>query len=203
MLWKVDQELREDENSEEGDLRLIEIYCFGLCLERKRQSVMNLNKDCSSPCKWRENSFKIAGNTVNRHYRLEYQIRCQTRITPEEWKTNLMSTKRQSTSHQTYTTIHRKLKLTLNHPSLQNKTTDVVIQQHSRKLLMMDILVSETCWAHKKWNKIARDIKLVFHSSTILYDIWTICIRAYTETVMLRESRCPDANVDGRTRRNQ
>jgi len=26
-----------------------------------------------------------------------------------------------------------------------NKTTDVVIQQHSRKLLMMDILMSETC----------------------------------------------------------
>jgi len=27
----------------------------------------------------------------------------------------------------------------------ENKTTDVVIQQHSRKLLMMDILMSETC----------------------------------------------------------
>jgi len=50
----------------------------------------------------------------------------------------------------------------------ENKTTDVVIQQHSRKLMMMDILLSETCWAHKKWNKIASDIKLVFHSSTIL-----------------------------------
>ena len=25
------------------------------------------------------------------------------------------------------------------------KTTDVVIQQHSRKLLMMDILMTETC----------------------------------------------------------
>jgi len=48
-----------------------------------------------------------------------------------------------------------------------NTTTDVVIQQQSRKLLIMDILMSETCWAHKKWNKIARDIKLVFHSSTI------------------------------------
>ena len=47
----------------------------------------------------------------------------------------------------------------------ENKT-DVVIQQHSRKLLMMDILMSETCWAHKKWNKKASDIKLVFHSST-------------------------------------
>ena len=32
----------------------------------------------------------------------------------------------------------------------ENKTTDVVIQQHSRKLLMMDILMSETCRAHKK-----------------------------------------------------
>ena len=27
----------------------------------------------------------------------------------------------------------------------ENKTTDVEIQQHSRKLLMMDILMSETC----------------------------------------------------------
>ena len=27
----------------------------------------------------------------------------------------------------------------------KNKTTDVVIQQNSRKLLMMDILMSETC----------------------------------------------------------
>jgi len=28
------------------------------------------------------------------------------------------------------------------------RTTDVVIHQHSRKLLMMDILMSETNWAH-------------------------------------------------------
>jgi len=27
----------------------------------------------------------------------------------------------------------------------ENKITDVVIQQHSRKFLMMDILMSETC----------------------------------------------------------
>ena len=27
----------------------------------------------------------------------------------------------------------------------ENKTTDVVIQQHSRKFLMMDILMFETC----------------------------------------------------------
>jgi len=43
----------------------------------------------------------------------------------------------------------------------------VVIQQNNRKLVMMDILMSATCWAHKKWNKIASDIKLVFDSSTI------------------------------------
>ena len=49
----------------------------------------------------------------------------------------------------------------------ENKMTDVVIHKHSRKLLKMDILMSETCWAHNKWNKIASDIKLVFHSSTM------------------------------------
>jgi len=47
----------------------------------------------------------------------------------------------------------------------KNTTTDVVIQQQSRKLLMMDILMCETCWAHKKWNKRASDI-IVFYSST-------------------------------------
>ena len=49
----------------------------------------------------------------------------------------------------------------------KNNTINVVIQQNNRKLLMMDILMSETCWAHKKWNKITSDIKLVFYSSTI------------------------------------
>jgi len=44
----------------------------------------------------------------------------------------------------------------------KNNTTNVVIQQNIRKLLMMDILMSETRWAYKKWNKIASDIKLVF-----------------------------------------
>ena len=49
----------------------------------------------------------------------------------------------------------------------KNNTTNVVIQQNSRKLLMMDILMPEICWAYKKWNKIASDIKLVFYSSTV------------------------------------
>ena len=54
-----------------------------------------------------------------------------------------------------------------NTPRTKNNTTNVVIQQNNRKVLMMDILMSETCRAHKKWNKIASDIKLVFCSSTI------------------------------------
>jgi len=50
----------------------------------------------------------------------------------------------------------------------ENTTTDVLIQQQSHKLLMMEISMSETCWAHKKWNKITSDIKLVVYSSTTL-----------------------------------
>ena len=45
----------------------------------------------------------------------------------------------------------------LQHTSKQEHTTNVVIQYKSRKLLMMNILMSETYWAHKKWNKIASD----------------------------------------------
>ena len=67
----------------------------------------------------------------------------------------------------------------------ENKTTDVVIQQHSRKLLKMDILMSETCWAHKKWNKIASDIKLVFYSSTITMMHGSINISKYVTFIDL------------------
>ena len=63
-------------------------------------------------------------------------------------------------------------------------TTDVVIQQHSRKLLMMDILMSETCWAHKKWNKIISDIKLVFYSSNITMMHGPINIRIYVHLLV-------------------
>jgi len=51
----------------------------------------------------------------------------------------------------------------------KNNTTNVVIKQNSRKLLMMDILMSETFWAHKKWNKITSGIKLVFYSSNVFF----------------------------------
>jgi len=40
-----------------------------------------------------------------------------------------------------------KLQHTSNHDQYET------IQQNSRKLLMMDILKSETCWGHKKWTK--------------------------------------------------
>ena len=60
----------------------------------------------------------------------------------------------------------------------KNNTTNVVIQLHSRKLLVMDILMSETCWAHKKWNKTASDIKLVFYSSTTSFTIWYRTVRS-------------------------
>ena len=43
---------------------------------------------------------------------------------------------------------------------------------------IMDILMSETCWAHT-WNKIASDIKLVFYSSTITMMHGPINIRLY------------------------
>ena len=58
----------------------------------------------------------------------------------------------------------------------ENKTTDVAIQQHSHKLLMMAILMFETCWPRNKWNKIASYIKLVFHSSTMFVYIQPLSV---------------------------
>ena len=101
----------------------------------------------------------------------------------DEWKTNLMSFAilfhllrahhvsdirtlfvLQASACKTNTTKNRPHQIS-NTQRTENKTTDVVIHQHSRKLLKMDILMSEIWWAHNKWNKIASDIKLVFHSS--------------------------------------
>ena len=58
--------------------------------------------------------------------------------------------------------------LTQPHRNSNTHRTNVVIQQNSRKLLMMDILMPEICWILKKWNKIASDIKLIFYSTTII-----------------------------------
>jgi len=57
----------------------------------------------------------------------------------------------------------------------KNNTTNVAIEQNSRKLLMMDILMSETCWTHKKWNKIASGIKLVFYCSSYTHSQTYCC----------------------------
>ena len=91
----------------------------------------------------------------------------------DEWKTNLMSL---AISFHLLCAQHVRLVLggvrfansrtkSSNTQRTENKTTDVVIHQYSSKLLMMDILMSETCWAHNKWNKIASDNTLAFHSS--------------------------------------
>jgi len=42
-------------------------------------------------------------------------------------------------------TTQAQLHLTSNTQQTKNKMTNVVIKQHSSKLLMMDILMSETC----------------------------------------------------------
>jgi len=65
----------------------------------------------------------------------------------------------------------------------KNNTINVVIQQNSRKLLMMDILMSEICWVHKKWNKITSDIKLLFYPSTIFNSISGALSLAWVITV--------------------
>ena len=70
----------------------------------------------------------------------------------------------------------------------EKNTTGVVIHQHRRKLVKIDILMSETCWAHNKWNKIAGDIKLVFRLSTMRngnYCYW--CLHSMTSRGLICE----------------
>ena len=77
----------------------------------------------------------------------------------------------------------------------KNNTTNVVIRKNSRKSLMMDILMSEICWAHKKWNKIASDINLVSMSSIKLSvklgkswkEIREMLVQIYGDNNMKRE----------------
>jgi len=100
---------------------------------------------------------------------------CNTDTTPTQphrisnthrTKNNLTNVVIQQNACNTDTTPTQPHRISNTHRA-KNKTTNVVIQQHSRKLLMMVILMSETCGAHKKWNKIASDIKLVFQSTTM------------------------------------
>ena len=68
------------------------------------------------------------------------------------------------------------------------------MQQNSRKLLIMDILMSEICWAHKKWNKIANYIKSVFYSSVSSKSVTKV-----TKTQKLKQQKVryntPDMHV--------
>ena len=75
-----------------------------------------------------------------------------------------------------------------NRQQTEKKGTDVVIQQHSRKLLVMDILMSEICCAHKKWNRISSDMKLVFHSSAIIKTFFKSC-GGYMERITGTENK--------------
>jgi len=81
----------------------------------------------------------------------------------------------------------------------KNNTTNVVLQQSSRKLLMMDILMSETCWGYKMWNKIATDIKLVFYSSTMY---WQDFISNPTKSVACYVTATQQQTVSTKTRHN-
>jgi len=62
------------------------------------------------------------------------------------------------------------------HIETMNNTTNVVIQQISRKLLMMDILMSETCWAHKlNYQNDARSNKHKISSFTS-WNMFLLCV---------------------------
>jgi len=65
-----------------------------------------------------------------------------------------------------------------------------VIQQNSRKLLMIDLLMSETCWAHKKWNKNSK-----WHQVGLLFST-TMSINLQTMSINLQ---MPNVNYSGRT----
>ena len=93
-----------------------------------------------------------------------FSVRCVLEIWCG-WFWILFILQAEASACKTSTTQHQPHEIS-NTQLIKNKMTDVVIQQHRRNLLMMDILRSETCWAHKKWNEVASDIKLVFHSST-------------------------------------
>ena len=64
---------------------------------------------------------------------------------------------------------HHSNPATPNHQHTTNREQNNWCGNLTAKLqaLVMDILMSKTCWAHKKWNKIASDNKLVLYSSTI------------------------------------
>ena len=63
----------------------------------------------------------------------------------------------------------------------------MVIQEQNRKHLRMDILMFETCGVHKKWNKIASNIKVVFYSSTNTEESYVYWIVHHLESWIKRD----------------
>ena len=61
----------------------------------------------------------------------------------------------------------------LQHTTNREQKTDVVIQQHSRKLLMIDVLMSETCWVYKKWKKNSKwhQVSLLFFKDSYVWKL--------------------------------
>ena len=56
----------------------------------------------------------------------------------------------------------------LKHTANQERNDQCGNQHYSRELLIMGIVMSETCWAYKKCNQIISGIQLVFYSSVIM-----------------------------------
>ena len=77
-------------------------------------------------------------------------------------------------------------------PSLQNNTTNVVIQQNSRKLLMIDILMSETCWALKKLNSKWHQVGLLFFN---YYKILFVYVHILIQYLFLLNGSKPIFNI--------
>jgi hypothetical protein len=121
----------------------------------------------------------------NHHHEYKEKILIFPRVALRHWQTITVLQAQACNTDTTPTQPHRNS----NTHRTKYNTTSVVIQQNGRKLLMMDILMSETCWAHKKWNKIASDIKLVFYSSTITMMHGPINIRSYTQFGRLCHTR--------------
>ena len=115
-----------------------------------------------------------------RHFLIPYTHSCEPRY-GTSWQVEASACNTDTTPTQPHrnSNTHR----------IKNNTTNVTNQQNRRKLLMMDILMSETCWAHKKWNKMASDIKLVFYSSTIIMMHGPINIKFFVHLCM-RQHDC-------------
>jgi hypothetical protein len=79
----------------------------------------------------------------------------------------------------------------LQHTAKQERNDQRGNQQHSRELLMMDIVMPETCSACKKYNKIISGIWLVFYSSVITMMHGPINIRFISRRCLLGSTPTP------------